>query len=313
MFVVAALYKFADLPDCEQIQKNLSSLCNRHGIKGTLILANEGINGTVAGTRIAVDALKDFLHTDKRFHGVEYKESFAPKNPFYRMKVRLKKEIVTLGVPGINPAKKAGTYVEPEEWNAIIQDPDVVLIDTRNDYEVAIGTFKGAIDPKTTCFTEFPKYVRENLDPKKNKKVAMVCTGGIRCEKASAFMLKEGFETVYHLKGGILKYLENISEESSLWQGDCFVFDQRVAVKHGLQLGDHTLCHGCRQPLSREERASEKFQLGVSCPHCFDTLTPERRKSLEQRQLQVEIAASRNTQHIGVPRPQKSTRVLDIK
>jgi UPF0176 protein len=303
MFVVAALYKFADLPDCKNIQSQLKELCMHHNIKGTLIVAQEGINGTVAGNRDAIDALNAFLQKDDRFHNLEYKESFAHKNPFYRMKVRLKKEIVTLGINGVNAAKEAGIYVEPEEWNAIIQDPDVILIDTRNDYEVAIGTFKGAIDPKTTCFTEFPKYVRENLDPKKNKKVAMMCTGGIRCEKASAFMLKEGFETVYHLKGGILKYLENIPQEKSLWEGDCFVFDQRVSVKHGLQLGDHTLCYGCRQPLSHADTKSDKFQLGVSCPYCFDRLKPERRKNLEQRQRQVEIAASRHSQHIGVPRP----------
>ncbi len=308
MFVVAALYKFADLPDCKEIQASLKDLCTKNGIKGTLILAEEGINGTVAGSRNAMDTLKNFLQSDQRFHGWEYKESFSPKNPFYRMKVRLKKEIVTLGVEGVNPNKMVGTYLEPEEWNKVIQDPDVILIDTRNDYEVAIGTFKGAVDPKTKCFTEFPDYVRKNLNPQKHKKVAMMCTGGIRCEKASSFMMKEGFETVYHLKGGILKYLELMPENKSLWEGDCFVFDQRVAVKHGLQLGEHTLCHSCRLPLSDEDRQSHKYQLGVSCPHCYDSLTPERRQSLEQRQFQVELAASRNTQHIGATRTPKTAR-----
>lgn len=297
--VVAALYKFASLPDYQALQPGILKLCNALGIKGTLLLAEEGINGTVAGTRAAIDTLLASLRNDPRLADLEHKESFTDEMPFYRMKVRLKKEIVTLGVPGIDPNKTVGTYVKPEDWNALISDPDVVVIDTRNDYEFEIGTFKGAIDPKTTTFRQFPEYVRNNLSPERNKKVAMFCTGGIRCEKASAYMLEQGYEEVYHLQGGILKYLETVPEEESLWEGECFVFDQRVAVKHGLEVGEYDQCYACRHPVSIEDMQSEKYVKGISCPRCYDTLSEEKRASIIERQKQIELARQRGEVHIG--------------
>ena len=297
--IVAALYKFAALPDYRAMQPGLLDFCISQGLKGTLLLAEEGINGTVAGSREGIDALIAYLRSDVRFADLEHKESFADAMPFYRMKVRLKKEIVTLGVPGINPNNKVGTYVAPENWNALISDPDVVVVDTRNGYEYDIGTFRGAIDPHTTTFREFPDYVSKNLDPAKHKKVAMFCTGGIRCEKASSFMLEQGFDEVYHLQGGILKYLENVPAEESLWEGECFVFDQRVAVGHGLELGIYDQCHACRHPVSPEEMASDQYVEGVSCPHCFDTLSEEKRASVAERQKQMELALKRGMAHIG--------------
>lgn len=298
-FVVAALYKFTSLPDFEQLQKPMLNLCKQNGIKGTLLLAKEGINGTVAGPREGIDALNRFFESDARFHDLEYKESFAEKMPFFRIRVRLKKEIVTLGQPVADPTKQVGTYVDPKDWNSIISDPDVVLLDTRNTYEVDIGTFKNAVDPKTTYFREFPGFVTENLDPRKNKKVAMFCTGGIRCEKASAYMLAQGFETVYHLKGGILKYLEEVPAEESLWEGDCFVFDQRVAVGHDLKQGKYDQCHGCRHPVSPEDIASEKYELGICCPHCYDSLDARKRQRAASRHLQMNLARQRNELHLG--------------
>lgn len=302
MFVVAALYKFAELKHFQQLRPVLKKLCDKLEIKGTLLLAQEGINGTVAGTRLAIDELLAFLRSDEKLADLEHKESFAPTQPFYRMKVKLKKEIVTLGVEGIDPNKQVGTYLTPQEWNDLIQQDDVILIDTRNTYEYDIGTFKGAINPVTACFTEFPDYVKKHMDPKKNKRVAMFCTGGIRCEKSTAFMLKEGFEEVYHLKGGILKYLEDMPEEKSLWRGDCFVFDHRISVKHGLEIGDYSMCYGCRYPLSAADRASPHYEEGVCCPHCHDTLTPEKRHRFEERQKQVKLAKDRESQHIGASR-----------
>lgn len=297
--IVAALYKFAKLPDYKAIQPLLLDLCNAQNIKGTLLLAEEGINGTVAGSRSAIDHLIEYLKQDPRLSDIEHKESYANEMPFYRMKVRLKKEIVTLGVPGIDPNYKVGTYVKPQDWNAIISDPDVVVIDTRNDYEYGIGTFKGAIDPHTTTFREFPEYVSTHLDPQKNKKVAMFCTGGIRCEKASSYMIGQGFEEVYHLQGGILKYLEEIPQEQSLWEGECFVFDNRVAIKHGLEIGDYDQCHACRHPVSPEEMQSDQYVAGVSCPHCYNTLSDEKRQSVIERQKQIELAKQRGEAHIG--------------
>jgi len=298
-YIVAALYKFASLPDYRELQPTLLDFCIDHDLKGTLLLAEEGINGTVAGSREAIDALMAYLRSDPRLADIEHKESFAEKAPFYRMKVRLKKEIVTLGVPGINPNNKVGTYVPPEDWNALISDPDVIVIDTRNDYEYDIGTFKGAIDPHTTTFREFPDYVEKHLDPAKHKKVAMFCTGGIRCEKASSFMMEQGFEEVYHLQGGILKYLENVPAEESLWQGECFVFDQRVAVRHGLELGEYDQCHACRHPLSPEEMQSAQYVAGISCPYCHDKLTAEKRASVAERQKQISLAKQRGEAHLG--------------
>ncbi|MCB5186155.1 rhodanese-related sulfurtransferase [Methylobacillus gramineus] len=297
--VVAALYKFASLPDYQEVQPGLLAFCNAQNIKGTLLLAEEGINGTVAGNRAGIDALLTYLRQDARLADIEHKESFTDELPFYRMKVRLKKEIVTLGVPGIDPNKKVGNYVKPEDWNALISDPDVIVIDTRNDYEYGIGTFKGALDPQTTTFREFPEYVSKNLDPSKHKKVAMFCTGGIRCEKASSYMMEQGFEEVYHLQGGILKYLENVPPEESMWEGECFVFDQRVAVKHGLEVGDYDQCFACRHPISATDMASEQYVKGISCPCCYDALSPEKRASIEERQKQIELARKRGEVHIG--------------
>ena len=304
--VVAALYKFAKLPDYRDMRGGLLDFCVAHGLKGTLLLAAEGINGTIAGTRAGVNALLSLLQADARLADIEHKVSYVDTLPFYRMKVRLKKEIVTLGVPGIDPNEKVGAHVAPEDWNALISDPDVVLIDTRNGYEYDIGTFRGAIDPHTTTFREFPAYVRKNLDPAKHKKIALFCTGGIRCEKATAFMLEQGFETVYHLRGGILKYLEKIPAEKSLWAGECFVFDQRVAVGHGLVVGVHDQCHACRHPLSPEDKASPRYQVGVSCPHCFDILSEEKRTRAAERQKQIELALKRGEAHIGVSQKKRA-------
>lgn len=298
-FVVAALYKFTALPDYKDLQLPLLTLCKERNIKGTLLLAEEGVNGTVAGSREAITALKQWFESDPRFEGWEYKESFSPHQPFYRMKVRLKKEIVTLRQEEANPNKQVGVYVDPEEWNKLIQDPDVVVLDTRNDYEVKVGTFRNALNPNTESFTEFPEFVEKELDPKKHKKVAMFCTGGIRCEKASSYMKSKGFENVYHLKGGILKYLENIPEEESLWDGECFVFDLRVTVGHNLKVGDYELCYGCRNPINQEDKLSDKYQEGVTCPSCYDKMTETKRKRAISRHQQIQLAKLRNQQHIG--------------
>ncbi|QJQ95514.1 MULTISPECIES: rhodanese-related sulfurtransferase [Halomonadaceae] len=295
--VVAALYKFVTLEDYQALREPLLDVMQANGVKGTLLLANEGINGTVAGTREGIDALLAWLKADPRLVDIDHKESLCDEPPFYRTKVKLKKEIVTIGVDGIDPNQRVGTYVEPSQWNDIISDPEVLVIDTRNDYEVAIGSFEGAIDPKTKSFREFPKYVREHYDPAKHKKVAMFCTGGIRCEKASSFMLGEGFEEVYHLKGGVLKYLEEVPEEQSLWRGECFVFDNRVTVRHDLSEGDFEQCHACRMPVSAEEMQSGRYQPGVSCPHCWDSLPEKTRAAARERQKQIELARQRGEPH----------------
>ncbi|MAK44576.1 MAG: rhodanese-related sulfurtransferase [Spongiibacter marinus] len=303
--VVAALYKFVSLPDFHKLREPLLDHCLAQNIRGTLLLAEEGINGTVAGSREAIDSLLAYLKADPRLADLSHKESFDSSQPFYRMKVKLKKEIVTMGIDGIDPNEVVGTYVKPKDWNALISDPDVVLIDTRNDYEVEIGTFKGAVDPKTESFRQFPEYVRQNYNPAKHKKVAMFCTGGIRCEKASAFMKREGFEEVYHLEGGILKYLEEVDQPDSLWQGECFVFDNRVSVKQGLEPGEYALCHGCRWPITDADRQSDKYEEGVSCPACHDTLTDEQRQRFRDRQKQIELARQRNVPHVGAPPPER--------
>ena len=301
--VVAALYKFATLEDFHEIREPLLEQCRQAEIKGTLLLAREGINGTIAGSREGVDQLLFYLRSDTRLADLEHKESYDDHMPFYRMKVKLKREIVTMGVEGIDPNAEVGTYVKPENWNALINDPDVVLIDTRNDYEYGIGTFKGALDPDTTTFREFPDYVRKNLDPKKNRRVAMFCTGGIRCEKASAFMLNEGFEEVYHLQGGILKYLEEIPAEDSCWEGECFVFDNRVSVDHALEKGQYDQCYGCRHPITEQDKLSPRYAKGVSCPGCYDKLTEDQKSRFAERQKQMELAAERNELHIGAAPP----------
>jgi len=300
--VVAAIYKFVQLNDCAALREPLLAQCNASGVMGTLLLAEEGINGTIAGTRSGIDQVLAYLRSDARLSDLEHKESCADYPPFYRMKVKLKKEIVTMGVPGINPTEQVGQYVKPQDWNALISDPDVLLIDTRNDYEVDVGTFKGAVDPRITTFRDFPEYVKNNLDPKKQPRVAMFCTGGIRCEKASAYMMQQGFSEVYHLQGGILKYLENIPAQESLWQGECFVFDQRVAVGQGLTPGHYELCYGCSRPISAAEKASPKFTAGISCPHCYDTLSIEKRSAAAERQKQVALASARGENHIGTRR-----------
>lgn len=294
--IVAALYQFIPLPGFQDLQQPLKDLCKNLGVKGILLLAEEGINGTVAGSRGAIDTLKEFL--EKHFDNLEYKESWAEESPFHRMKVRLKKEIVTLGVPNINPCEKVGTYVAPQDWNDLISEPDVLLIDVRNDYEVKVGTFQGALNPNTESFREFPDFVK-TLDKTKHRRVAMCCTGGIRCEKASAYMLSQGFEEVYHLKGGILKYIETTPPETSRWDGECFVFDGRVTVGHSLTPGDAKLCYGCRLPLSPAEMESPLYEQGVSCPHCHDRITPEKKKAARHRQMQVHLAQSRGQKHIG--------------
>lgn len=297
--VIAALYQFASLPDYKEMREKLWNLCSSLDIKGTLLLAEEGINGTVCGSRDGIDQLKSFLDADGRFDNLEYKESFSDRPRFFRLKVRLKKEIVTLGVEGVSPTKKVGQYVEPQDWNSLISDPEVVVIDTRNDYEYNIGTFKGAINPNTDSFREFPAFAKQFLNPEKHKHVAMFCTGGIRCEKSTAYMLEEGFENVYHLKGGILKYLEEVPESESLWEGECYVFDQRVAVAHGLKQGTYTSCHACRAPVSEQERLSDEYEEGVSCPHCFNQLPESTKLRAQARQKQVTLAQKRGQAHMG--------------
>ncbi|MBP0022128.1 MAG: rhodanese-related sulfurtransferase [Cyanobacteria bacterium SBLK] len=286
--IVAAFYKFVSLPDYRKKQTEILPFCQEQGIKGTILLAEEGVNGTIAGSREAVETVLAFLRSDFRFADLEHKESRTTKQPFERLKVKLKREIVTFGVPEANPSDRVGTYIDPQEWNAIITHPDVTVIDTRNDYEVDIGTFKGANNPQTRSFREFPDYVRTHLDPEKQPKVAMFCTGGIRCEKATSYLLQQGFSKVYHLKGGILKYLEEIPPEESLWEGECFVFDDRVAVGHGLEQGQYEMCRSCGHPISEADKESDRYQEGISCPYCFDSLTEEKRSRQEERQRQWE-------------------------
>lgn len=297
--VVCALYQFVALPDYEALRQPLLDVMLAHHVKGTLLLANEGINGTIAGDRSGIDAVLAHLKQDERFQAIVYKESFDDTMPFYRSKVKLKKEIVTMGVEGIDPKHVVGTYVKPSEWNALISDPDVLLIDTRNDYEIGIGTFQGAINPNTKTFREFPDYVKTQLDPNRHKKVAMFCTGGIRCEKSTAYLKEQGFDDVYHLEGGILKYLEEVPEEQSLWQGECFVFDNRVAVNHQLEKGQYDQCHACRRPITEEDKQHQHYQPGVSCHHCYDEYSDEQRERFRQREQQMQLAKERGEAHLG--------------
>ena len=306
--IVAAMYKFVRLPDDVELRASLLDYCKRQGIKGTILLAEEGINGTVAGSREAIDALMSHLKSDTRLNDLEHKESIHSETPFHRMKVNLKKEIVTMGVRGVDPTQTSGTRVEPRDWNDLITDPDLLLIDTRNQYEYEIGTFNKAVSPETESFTEFPAYVKKHLDPEKHKKVAMFCTGGIRCEKASAYMLSLGFEKVYQLQGGILKYLEEIKPEATLWQGECFVFDGRVAVNGQLKKGSYEQCFACRRPISPEEKKSDKYIEGISCPYCHESLNEKKRSRLEERQKQVELAVARQQKHIGATMPVKNKK-----
>jgi UPF0176 protein len=299
---VAALYRFTALSDLPALRDAVRGECVAHGIKGTILLATEGINGTIAGPEADIAAIIAYLRTLPGCANLDVKYSHADDMPFYRMKVLVKKEIVTLGQPGVDPVGKVGTYVAPEDWNALISDPDTVVIDTRNDYEVGIGTFKGAIDPKTETFRDFPDWFRANRDALTSgkTKVAMFCTGGIRCEKSTAFLRSEGIDQVFHLEGGILRYLETVPKEESLWEGECFVFDQRVSVGHGLELGSYGRCHACRDPLSAEDMASPLYVEGISCPHCHDNWDTDRRARFAERQKQVELARKRGKSHIGV-------------
>ena len=303
MFLTITFYHFVALNNITSLQAHTLKFCQDHDIKGTILLANEGINGTISGMEDNIRHFLNFIKKNEEFNRVfsalEHKESWAKNNPFYRMKVRLKKEIVALGVKGVSPTKKVGTYVKPEDWNTLISDPNTVVIDTRNNYEVDIGTFKHAINPKTETFRELPDYVDANLNPKSTKKIAMFCTGGIRCEKATSLMLERGFDEVYHLQGGILKYLETVPKEESLWSGECFVFDQRVAVTHGLQEGQYDQCYACRHPLSPDEMASGHYIKGISCPHCYDKLNEDKKASVIERQKQIELAKLRGEIHIG--------------
>ncbi len=306
-FLTAAFYKFVELADFEQRKPPLLAFCEAHNVKGIILLAREGINSTIAGADDDVRAVLAYLRADPLLADLQHKEAWADQPPFRRMKVRLKKEIVKMGVPGISPTTMAGIYVKPEDWNALISDPDVVLVDTRNDYEVDLGTFAGAIDPRIKYFTELPAWVDQSAalgaSTGKKPKVAMFCTGGIRCEKSTALMRAKGFDEVYHLEGGILKYLETVPKADSLWNGECFVFDERVSVGHGLIPGNHLLCRACRQPMLDGWLESEKFELGVSCPRCIDKRNAQQKLGARERQRQCELADARQQAHVGARMP----------
>ena len=299
MFVVAALYHFTPFEDLSALKAPLAEVACSHGVRGTLLLATEGINGTIAGSREGIDAVIGHIRGLPGCAELEWKESEASEMPFPRMKVRLKREIVTMGQPGVDPLASVGAYVAPEDWNALISDADVAVIDTRNDYEVEIGTFEGAVDPETKAFGEFPEWWDENKAQFEGKKIAMFCTGGIRCEKASNYLLGQGVEEVFHLKGGILKYLEEVPEEESLWRGECFVFDGRVSVGHGLVEGTHGLCHACRMPITDADRTTPEFEEGVSCPRCVDETTEDAKARFRERQKQIRLAEARGETHVG--------------
>lgn len=301
--VVAAFYKFVALDDLAGLQAELEAVCREAGVQGTILLAREGINGTVSGRQEAIAALFALFARKQALAHIQAKFSFAHAAPFHRMKVRLKKEIVTMGQPSVDPTGGVGTYVKPGDWNALIRDPETLVIDTRNDYEVAIGKFDHAVDPRTATFREFPEWVRDNLDTlpktKRPKAIAMYCTGGIRCEKATSYLVAKGYENIFHLEGGILKYLETVPPDESAWQGECFVFDQRVSVRHGLAPGHYGMCSACRLPLSADDRASPLHEEGVSCPNCHGTHSPDKLQRLRERQRQMELARSRGETHIG--------------
>jgi len=297
--IVAALYKFAALPDFAAHKNGIEAVCRAQGVKGTILLAAEGVNGTIAGSRAGIDAVLDYLRTLPGCAELEHKESHAETMPFLRMKVRLKKEIVTMGVEGIDPTSTVGTYVEPEDWNALISDPDVVVIDTRNDYEVGIGTFEGAVNPETETFREFPAWFERFKETNKKPKIAMFCTGGIRCEKSTAFLKSQGLEDVYHLKGGILKYLETVPQEESKWKGECFVFDARVAVGHGLELGSYDQCYACRRPITEDDKTTDAYVKGISCPACIGEFSEADKARFAERQKQIRLARERGEKHIG--------------
>ncbi len=297
--LIAAFYKFCDLNSYKELQQPLRTRCYSRNIKGTILLANEGLNGTISGRREDVMYILDYLSEQEEIGPVTHKESFHDSHPFTKLRIRLKKEIVTIRAEEADPNRQVGNYVEPEDWNDLILDPETIVVDTRNDYEVALGTFKRAIDPRTKSFGEFPKYVDEKLSEFKDKKIAMFCTGGIRCEKATAYLLENGFDEVYHLHGGILNYLEKVPQEKSTWEGDCFVFDQRVTVDGNLEKGEYELCFACQEIVSADDRDTDKYEEGVSCPKCFENRGEKGRHRARERQRQIEIAKSRNRSHFG--------------
>ena len=302
MFSVAALYKFSSINDPESLHNEIRIRLKSLSISGTILVGEEGINGTISGTNSNIKKAIAFIQSIKGFASLDIKYSESPKNPFIRLKIKLKKEIVTIGDRSINPNKIVGDYVDPKNWNSLIDDKDTILIDTRNDYEYSIGTFKNAINPKTVKFREFPKWVKDQNfteDDKKNKKVAMFCTGGIRCEKASSLMMKDGFENVHHLKGGILNYFQSVKNEDSLWEGECFVFDDRVSVNQDLTVGTYDMCHGCRMPITEDDKKLKEYIKGVACPKCFNTTTEDQKARYMSRQKQVDLAKARNQKHIG--------------
>lgn len=297
--VVAALYHFAYLPDYRDWQAPLLQRCRSHNVFGTLLLAEEGVNGTIAGQRADIDNVLGLLKSDSRTAGLVHKESYTDEMPFHRLKVRLKKEIVTMGVSDTDPNKIKGTYQNAEQWNALITDPDVLVIDTRNEYEVSIGSFRNAVSPHTQTFREFPEYVKNELADQKTRKIAMFCTGGIRCEKSTSYLKSQGFTNVYHLQGGILKYLETVKPEDNLWEGECFVFDDRVSVNKDLEPGAYEQCHACRRPLAKEDKASVHYRAGISCPYCIEEYDDERRARFAERQKQIKLARERGGKHLG--------------
>ena len=297
--VVAALYRFVRLEDFEAIREPLLEVCSQHNLRGTLLLASEGINGTVSGTRANIEQVLNYLRSDARLADLDCKFANHSERPFLRMKVKLKREIVTMGQPNIDPNASVGRYANAAEWNELIDDPDCLVIDTRNDYEVEIGTFKGAVNPHTDSFREFPDWVDSHLDPAKNRKVAMFCTGGIRCEKATSLLIEKGFEEVWHLKGGVLKYFEDMPEPNTRWEGECFVFDSRVSVNHRLEKGRFEQCFACRFPIDEEQMASEHYVPGVSCPRCVDRHTDDQRERFRERQRQIKLSNERGEAHLG--------------
>ena len=302
---VAALYRFVRLENYADLREPLLNLCEARGVRGTLLLAHEGINGTISGTKQAIAEVLAFLRSDDRLADLDCKFSYNRELPFLRMKVKLKNEIVTMGRSDIDPNYCVGRYASPEQWNALVDDPDCLVIDTRNDYEVEIGTFQGAVNPNTTSFREFPDWVEKNLDPTKHKKVAMFCTGGIRCEKSTSLLVSLGFEDVWHLKGGILNYLEKTPQEQTRWDGECFVFDSRVSVDHQLQKGRYDQCYACRFPIDEAQKASSLYVPGVSCPRCHDAHSEEQKQRFRERQKQISLARARGEAHIGADAAQR--------
>jgi UPF0176 protein len=313
---IAALYRFVRLDDFAEMRQPLLDFLLARGIRGTLLLAAEGINGTVAGSSEAIDELLEYLRRDERLRNLDCKLSHDDEMPFYRSRVKLKREIVTMGVADLDPAR-AGTYVEPGDWNRLISDPDVTVIDTRNDYESAIGGFENSLAPNTASFRDFPRYVKEHLDPQRHRKVAMYCTGGIRCEKSTAYLRGLGFDEVFHLRGGILNYLEQVPESESLWRGECFVFDNRVSVNHALEKGSYDQCHACRRPISETDKQSPQFRPGISCPACFDQRSDAERNRYREREKQMRLARARGETHIGadaaLEAQQRKSRKLAVR